>query len=71
VNLQHKTAIDRLLQAVQTEDSAMANARMPHVPDVVNLMSAIINQRWLTDLRTRVDALHLRGLGSRDDDQPL
>jgi hypothetical protein len=58
--LQHKTALDRLLQAVQAEDGAMANARMPHVPDTLNLMMNLHNQRRLADLKRRTDALAQR-----------
>jgi hypothetical protein len=59
-NLQHKTALDRLIEAVQTEDGAMANARMLHVPDTLNLMVNVHNQRRLADLQTQIDALTQR-----------
>lgn len=43
-NLTYKTALDRLLEAAQAEDLAMASAGLPHTLDVVNLMATIHNQ---------------------------
>jgi hypothetical protein len=43
----------------------MANARMPHVPDTLNLMANLHNQRRLADLKRRTDKLTLSATSRR------
>jgi hypothetical protein len=52
--LAYKDACDALLQAVQAEDGAMANAQAPYVLDLLNLMANLHNVKTANALRRRI-----------------
>lgn len=52
--LEYKNACDALLQAVRTEDDAMAHAEAPYVLDIVTLMANLHNMTMVHALRRRI-----------------